>query len=204
MRKLLKWLMVAFIPLFSPVLTSCTGDDEPSLPSSVTKEKKEMYIACLSGNSSELPSYAQALYEDTEYKYLVAARSPKYELIILPYYNQDGEWVAAYDYNSSKSVGQQLTPKKLNSNWLCSIQKYPKTLSEASLDAMTDKMSLESNSYLSVNPFNYRGCYYGYLTVKGDKKVNFKIFCSLLKLDRTQGSSTFGYITNAKLEYQFY
>lgn len=204
MEKLLKRLMVLIIPLCIFTLNSCDSDDEPSLPSSVTTEKQEKFIACLSSNYGELPSYATTLYEDNEYKYLVAARSPKYEMILLPYYKQDGEWVAAYKYNSSNDVGQQLTPMKRDGSWLCSIQKYPEYLNEASLEAMNKKMNFESQSQLSVAPFNYRGCYYGYLTVEGNKKVNVKIFCSLLKMDHTQGSSTFGYINNAKLEYQFY
>lgn len=204
MVKLFKWLVVMIFPLCIQGLTSCSGDDDPSLPSTVPTEKKETYIACFDSNYGDLPSYATALYEDSEYKYLVAARSPKYELILLPFYQQDGEWVAAYDYNANKEVGQQLVPLKHDDDWLCSIAKYPKSLSEASLEAMTEKMSFGSSSTLSVAPFNYRGCYYGYLTVAGNKKVNIRIYCSFLKMNKTQGSNQFGYITNAKLEYQFY
>ncbi len=204
MVKLFKWLVLPCIILCGQALTSCSGEDEPSIPSTVPTDKQEKYIACLDSNYGDLPSYATELYADDEYKYLIAARSPKYELILLPYCFQDGQWVAAYDYHANEEVGRQLDPIKHDGEWLCSIAKYPKSLSEASLEAMTDKMSFTYNSTLSVAPFSYRGCYYGYLTVAGNKKVNIKFFCSFLKMNHTQGSYQFGYITNAKLEYLFY
>ncbi len=197
--------MVVSIPFFSLTVTSCgDDDDEPSLPSGITTDKQEAFIACLDTNFGELPSRATTLYEDNEYKYLVAARSPKYELILLPYYKQDGEWVAAYKYKSSNDVGKQLTPIEHNGGWLCSLRTYTNNSGVVSLEAITGKMNFESQSYLSVTPFNYHGCYYGYLTVENNKKVHLKIFCSTLNLNRTQGSPTFGYISSAKLEYQFY
>lgn len=202
MEKLSKWIVWVLVLLLCPQLTSCSDDDEPSLPAGVTTEKQEAFIACLTSNYGELPSYATTLYEDAEFQYRVAARSNKYELIILPYRKQDGDWIACYTYDANESVGDQLKPIKYNDSWLCSIMSCH--VGEASLENITGRLSFSEDSYLSVTPFNYRGCYYGYLTVAGGKKVNVKLFCSFLKMDRKQGSSTFGYITNAKLEYQFY
>lgn len=201
MAKLTKWLMMTAIPLFSLVFISCGDDDEPSLPSTVTTEKQEKSIVCLTSNYTDLPSYLTTLYEDSEFKYEVAVRNPKFEMILLPYHKENDQWVALFDYDKKANVGSQLTPLKLNDEWVCSVQKYG--WSVTSLEDMTNKLGF-NNSTLSVAPFEYYGKYYGFLTVEGNKKVNFRIFCSLLKYNRTQGSSTFGYIQSVKIEYQFY
>ena len=184
MSNVFKWLIVALVPLFGLTLNSCSNDDEPALPSGVTDDKQETFITCFNSNDGELPSYAVKLYEDSEYLYYIAARNPKYELIILPYYKRDGEWIPAYEYDRFEEVGKQLTSVRYAGDWLCSLQKYP-YLAEASLENMRDKLDFDSYPNLSVAPFNYRGCYYGYLTVEGGRKVNVKLFCSFLKFDRT-------------------
>ncbi len=205
MKNLIKQLSILLMLVtLSSLLIACGDSDEPDFPNNVSTEKKEVYIACFSSNYGELPSYSTAFYEDTEFRYLLAARNPKYELILLPYHKENGEWKPLYNYDKLKEVGKQLTPIKLNNEWVCSIRKYPTSLTEDPFEQMTSKLSFNSDSYLSVAPFNYRGCYYGYIMVEGGRKVNVKFYCSFLKMDHTQGSSTFGYITNAKLDYQLY
>ena len=187
-------------------ISSCGNSDEPDepeSPSDVTSEKKEVTITCLDSNHKNLPSYLSILYEDSEYRYCIAGRSPQHELILLPYHKDNEEWIPLFTYETSKDVGKQFTPKKYNNEWVCSIVSN-KPLVCTSLDQITSKLNFSSNSYLSVEPFSASSGYYGYLTVKGNVKKNISFYCSFYKLDHNQSSSTFGYIINARLEYQFY
>ena len=200
-------VLLLALPL-SAALSSCGGDDdEPDVPANVPTEKQEVFIACFDSNSGELPSYATVLYEDSEYQYRIAARSPRYELIILPYRKVDGEWEPLYTYTSYEEVGEQLKPVQVDGKTVCSIMKYPHALTGSTgdiLSEMTQKLGFESDSHLSMAPFQYRNAIYGYLTVENNVKVHIKFYCSFLKMNHSQGSSSFGYIASAKLEYQFY
>lgn len=186
------------------LLVGCKdGDDEPGDSSSVSTEVKTKSIAVFDSNVGELPSYSTPIYEDDEYKYLMCVRNPKFELLILPYYKEDGVWKEAYIYDANKPVGSQLNPLKIHDKWLCTIEETH--VAEASLENITSKITnFTSTPYLRIAPINYRNCMIGYLTVKGGKQVRIKYFCSSLNYNRTQGSSTFGYIKNVSLSYQFY
>lgn len=194
-------LAVMLCVLMSATLTACGDDDEPNPPSNVPQGVHEMWISVMDSNYGELPGTATTLYEDDEFQYKVAVRNRTFELIILPFYKVDGEWVAAYKYDPSKNVGQQLTPLKKDA-WLCSISRSG---SVSSIEEINSKINPSASvSKLSAKPFQWKDGFYGYITTSGGHIVNVRLFNSFLKYDRSQESLTYGCIQTAKMEYEFF
>ncbi|MDE5553732.1 MAG: hypothetical protein K2J10_00940, partial [Muribaculaceae bacterium] len=106
---------------------------------------------------------------------------------MLPFYMKDGNWLPAYNYDNNASTGSQINPKKIDDTWLCSMVKVSTPI-ESDLGNITDRITnFSTNPTLDIQPFEYRNCFYGYITTYGGKKVNIRFRCSFLKYDRNQG-----------------
>lgn len=156
---------------------------------------KSPQIVSLTGTSltDPLSGSGKVIYEDSKYRYKIAAVASHY-FCLYPYYKVDNEWKVA-----CSSVYDEV---KVDGVWLCNLSKAIKS---TSLEKINQKFTDYTSKPSVIQPdLGAPTGFYAYITTEDGSRKNIRFCSTNISLNHDQKSSEFGYIKSVDMYYQEY
>lgn len=135
----------------------------------------------------------QVIYEDSKYRYKIAAVASHY-FCLYPYYKDGNEWKIA-----CSNVYDEF---KVDDVWLCNLSK---AISNTSLENINQKFTNYSSTPSVIQPdLGSPTGFYAYLTTEDGSRKNIRFCSTNITLNHDQKSSSFGNIISVDMYYQEY
>ena len=160
-----------------------------------TDALKGLQIVSLKGLSltDPLSGSGEVIYEDSKYRYKIAAVASHY-FCLYPYYKVDNEWKVA-----CSNVYDEV---KVDGVWLCNLSK---AIKNTSLDKINQKFTDYTSKPSVIQPdLGAPTGFYAYITTEDGSKKNIRFCSTNISLNHDQKSSEFGYIKSVDMYYQEY